>query len=134
MQIGKMCVYHHRLNLISPHCEQHFNPDSFSLYLLSDDLNVPAVITGVVVVCILVILCTFGVCYAHRQGYFSRMFKSVLVALIMYYAFSLCVFFRFIWQVLLKMSGVNYGTIKGGIYFAKAYLFSKKFKNHVLFC
>ncbi|XP_051561331.1 junctional adhesion molecule 2A isoform X1 [Myxocyprinus asiaticus] len=37
-----------------------------------DDLNLPAVITGVVLVCLIGLLCAFGVCYAHRQGYFSR--------------------------------------------------------------
>nr|XP_055062244.1 junctional adhesion molecule 2A isoform X1 [Misgurnus anguillicaudatus] len=43
-----------------------------STHMQIDDLNVSAVITGVVLVCVLVVLCTFGVWYAHRQGYFSR--------------------------------------------------------------
>ncbi|KAI7811543.1 junctional adhesion molecule B precursor [Triplophysa rosa] len=52
-----------------------------STHMQIDDLNVPAVIAGVVVVCILVILCTFGVCYAHRQGYFSlRYCRSFWIA------------------------------------------------------
>ncbi|XP_073698958.1 junctional adhesion molecule 2A [Garra rufa] len=37
-----------------------------------DDLNVAAVIAGVVLLCLLVLLCAFGVFYAHRHGYFSR--------------------------------------------------------------
>ncbi|XP_076159116.1 junctional adhesion molecule 2A [Alosa pseudoharengus] len=37
-----------------------------------DDLNVPAIIAGVVVVCLVIALCVFGACYAHRHGFFSR--------------------------------------------------------------
>uniref|UniRef100_A0AAY5ED56 Ig-like domain-containing protein n=1 Tax=Electrophorus electricus TaxID=8005 RepID=A0AAY5ED56_ELEEL len=37
-----------------------------------DDLNIPAVITGIVLVCLVISVCTLGACYAHRQGYFSR--------------------------------------------------------------
>ncbi|XP_050976332.1 junctional adhesion molecule 2A isoform X2 [Labeo rohita] len=37
-----------------------------------DDLNVAAVISGVVILALLVLLCAFGVFYAHRHGYFSR--------------------------------------------------------------
>ncbi|NP_001091734.1 junctional adhesion molecule 2A precursor [Danio rerio] len=37
-----------------------------------DDLNVAAVVSAVVLVCVILVLCAFGVCLAHRQGYFSR--------------------------------------------------------------
>ncbi|XP_016393544.1 junctional adhesion molecule 2A isoform X1 [Sinocyclocheilus rhinocerous] len=37
-----------------------------------DDLNVAAVIAGVVLLCLIMFFCAFGVCYAHRHGYFSR--------------------------------------------------------------
>ncbi|KAL2087817.1 hypothetical protein ACEWY4_016645 [Coilia grayii] len=37
-----------------------------------DDLNISAIIAGVVVVCLVIALCTFGACYAHRHGLFSR--------------------------------------------------------------
>ncbi|XP_051982461.1 junctional adhesion molecule 2A-like [Xyrauchen texanus] len=37
-----------------------------------DDMNLPAVIAGVVVLCLIVLLCALGVFYAHRQGYFRR--------------------------------------------------------------
>ncbi|XP_073698804.1 junctional adhesion molecule 2A-like [Garra rufa] len=45
--------------------------DEFSGVLVND-LNVAAVIAGVVLLCLLVLLCAFGVFYAHRHGYFSR--------------------------------------------------------------
>ncbi|KTF91860.1 hypothetical protein cypCar_00026174 [Cyprinus carpio] len=37
-----------------------------------DDLNVAAVIAGVVLLCLIMLFCVFGACYAHRHGYFSR--------------------------------------------------------------
>lgn len=43
-------------------------------FSLSDDLNLAAVISGALLLCLLLLLCAFGVCYAHRHGYFSREF------------------------------------------------------------
>ncbi|XP_076838986.1 junctional adhesion molecule 2A isoform X2 [Brachyhypopomus gauderio] len=37
-----------------------------------DDLNVPAVVIGIVAACLAMLVCAVGVCYALRQGYFSR--------------------------------------------------------------
>ncbi|KAI4894635.1 hypothetical protein NFI96_011385, partial [Prochilodus magdalenae] len=37
-----------------------------------DDLNVPAIIAGIIVLCLVISVCTLGAWYAHRQGYFSR--------------------------------------------------------------
>lgn len=37
-----------------------------------DDLNVAAVVSGVLLLCLTLLICSFGVCYAHRHGYFSR--------------------------------------------------------------
>lgn len=96
MQIGKMCDISNLVSLWTTLLSW------LSPSLSSDDLNVPAVITGVVVVCILVILCTFGVCYAHRQGYFSRKFKSLFV--------FMCIFCWFICSLSWIISGVNKGT------------------------
>ncbi|XP_077150125.1 junctional adhesion molecule B isoform X2 [Ranitomeya variabilis] len=36
-----------------------------------DDLNLAGIISAVVIVCLVVVLCGCGVCYAHRRGYFS---------------------------------------------------------------
>ncbi|XP_067298396.1 junctional adhesion molecule 2A [Pseudorasbora parva] len=37
-----------------------------------DDLNVAAVVSGVLLLCLLLLICSVGVCYARRHGYFSR--------------------------------------------------------------
>ncbi|XP_063068428.1 junctional adhesion molecule 2A [Engraulis encrasicolus] len=37
-----------------------------------DDLNIAAIVAGAVVVCLVILLCTFFICYAHRHGFFSR--------------------------------------------------------------
>ncbi|XP_066518317.1 junctional adhesion molecule 2A [Hoplias malabaricus] len=37
-----------------------------------DDLNISAIIAGVVVLCLVISVCILGAWYAHRQGYFSR--------------------------------------------------------------
>ncbi|MFT7818299.1 junctional adhesion molecule B-like [Arapaima gigas] len=37
-----------------------------------DDLNLPAIVGAVVVICLLFVLCTLAGFYAHRQGYFSQ--------------------------------------------------------------
>ncbi|KAG7315680.1 hypothetical protein KOW79_020546 [Hemibagrus wyckioides] len=37
-----------------------------------DDLNVPGIVAGIVILCLVISLCILGVCYAHRQGYFNR--------------------------------------------------------------
>ncbi|KAK7166820.1 hypothetical protein R3I93_006557 [Phoxinus phoxinus] len=37
-----------------------------------DDVNVAAVVSGVLLLCVTLLLCVFGVCYARRHGYFSR--------------------------------------------------------------
>ncbi|XP_077094146.1 junctional adhesion molecule 2A isoform X5 [Siphateles boraxobius] len=37
-----------------------------------DDVNIAAVVSGVLLVCVTLLLCVFGVCYARRHGYFSR--------------------------------------------------------------
>ncbi|XP_012675207.2 junctional adhesion molecule 2A isoform X2 [Clupea harengus] len=42
------------------------------IHMKIDDLNVPAIIGGVVVVCLVIALCTFGAFYAHRHGFFSK--------------------------------------------------------------
>ncbi|XP_073440610.1 junctional adhesion molecule B [Dendrobates tinctorius] len=36
-----------------------------------DDLNLAGIISAVVIVCLVVVLCGCGVCYAQRRGYFS---------------------------------------------------------------
>uniref|UniRef100_A0A3B1J8Z2 Junctional adhesion molecule 2a n=1 Tax=Astyanax mexicanus TaxID=7994 RepID=A0A3B1J8Z2_ASTMX len=41
-----------------------------------DDLNVPAIIAGIVVMCLVISVCILGAWYAHRQGYFSRKFTT----------------------------------------------------------
>ncbi|XP_060716871.1 junctional adhesion molecule 2A [Tachysurus vachellii] len=41
-------------------------------HMAIDDLNVPGIVAGIVILCLVVSLCTLGVCYAHRQGYFNR--------------------------------------------------------------
>ena len=38
--------------------------------LFSDDVNIPAVVAAVVVIC-LVVICGIGGFYAHRNGYFT---------------------------------------------------------------
>uniref|UniRef100_A0A8C1X4Y9 Junctional adhesion molecule 2a n=1 Tax=Cyprinus carpio TaxID=7962 RepID=A0A8C1X4Y9_CYPCA len=40
--------------------------------MCADDLNVAAVISGVLLLALLLFLCAFGVFYAHRHGLFSR--------------------------------------------------------------
>lgn len=42
----------------------------------SDDLNVPGIVAGIVTLCLIITLCTLGVWYAHRQGYFNRKFTK----------------------------------------------------------
>lgn len=42
------------------------------IHMKIDDLNVPAIAAGVVVICLVIALCIFGACYAHRHGFFSR--------------------------------------------------------------
>ncbi|XP_072514091.1 junctional adhesion molecule 2A [Salminus brasiliensis] len=37
-----------------------------------DDLNVPAIIAGIIMMCLVLSVCILGAWYAHRQGYFSR--------------------------------------------------------------
>ncbi|XP_027011745.1 junctional adhesion molecule 2A isoform X2 [Tachysurus fulvidraco] len=41
-------------------------------HMAIDDLNVPGIVAGIVILCLVISLCTLGVCYAHRQGYFNR--------------------------------------------------------------
>ncbi|XP_060755456.1 junctional adhesion molecule 2A [Neoarius graeffei] len=41
-------------------------------HMTVDDLNVPGIVAGIVILCLIICLCTLGVCYAHRQGYFNR--------------------------------------------------------------
>ncbi|KAL7845867.1 hypothetical protein AOLI_G00240590 [Acnodon oligacanthus] len=41
-------------------------------HMTIDDLNITAIIAGIVVLCLVISVCTLGACYAHRQGYFSR--------------------------------------------------------------
>ncbi|KAF4075039.1 hypothetical protein AMELA_G00230030 [Ameiurus melas] len=41
-------------------------------HMTIDDLNVPGILAGIVVFCLIITSCTLGVCYAHRQGYFNR--------------------------------------------------------------
>ncbi|XP_017313597.1 junctional adhesion molecule 2A isoform X1 [Ictalurus punctatus] len=41
-------------------------------HMTVDDLNVPGIVAGIVIFCLIITLCTLGVCYAHRQGYFNR--------------------------------------------------------------
>uniref|UniRef100_A0A8C2AJF9 Junctional adhesion molecule 2a n=1 Tax=Cyprinus carpio TaxID=7962 RepID=A0A8C2AJF9_CYPCA len=44
-----------------------------------DDLNVAAVIAGVVLLCLIMLFCVFGACYAHRHGYFSPNIRATVI-------------------------------------------------------
>lgn len=48
----------------------------FSHLSASDDLNVPGIVAGIVILCLVIFLCILGVCYAYRQGYFNRKFTK----------------------------------------------------------
>ncbi len=48
--------------------------DVSDVWCVSDDLNVAAVISGVLLLALLLFLCVFGGVYAHRHGLFSREF------------------------------------------------------------
>ncbi|XP_046694385.1 junctional adhesion molecule 2A isoform X2 [Silurus meridionalis] len=37
-----------------------------------DDLNVPGIVAGIVILCLVLTLCILGAFYAYRQGYFNR--------------------------------------------------------------
>ncbi|KAF5902605.1 junctional adhesion molecule B isoform X1, partial [Clarias magur] len=41
-------------------------------HMMIDDLNVSAIVAGIVILCLIIGLCTLGACYAHRHGYFNR--------------------------------------------------------------
>ncbi|KAK3530166.1 hypothetical protein QTP86_017742 [Hemibagrus guttatus] len=42
-----------------------------------DDLNVPGIVAGIVILCLVISLCILGIYYAHRQGYFNRKYFNL---------------------------------------------------------
>nr|A0A0R4IGV4.2 RecName: Full=Junctional adhesion molecule 2A; Short=Jam2a; AltName: Full=Junctional adhesion molecule B; Short=JAM-B; Flags: Precursor [Danio rerio] len=67
---------HYNPGTVCQHCMYHPNyhiPNTqLTTTFQTHDLNVAAVVSAVVLVCVILFLCAFGVCLAHRQGYFSR--------------------------------------------------------------
>lgn len=105
MTVGEcmlLCVEGHQINTdpnTYPLCSLVITFTQFSAYFsmswfamlfflipLLDDLNVPGIVAGIVILCLIICLCTLGVCYAHRQGYFNRKFTKTDF----YYTMLLC--------------------------------------------